>query len=120
MMAKSTRIYGLYFRSEWLEKGTQWAATFRSGAMLATNNNMVESWHSQVKCVSPRRSHRPTGCCISMMALMKYQRAKIARRCKWRTYGTRYNAGTIVNDDINHDKHIFGVQDERSKGGNAN
>ena len=60
MLAEPTKAYGLYFRAEWQEKAAQWAAAFRGGTNVTTNN-MLESWHSQLKRVFLRRSNRTVG-----------------------------------------------------------
>ena len=60
LLSQPTRAYGLYFQAEWAGKTAEWAAAFRSGASLTTNN-MLEGWHSQLKGVFLRKTKRTVG-----------------------------------------------------------
>ena len=60
MLTTTTRAYGRYFRSEWSSKCTQWAAAFRGGAHVTTNN-FLEGWHACLKRHFMRSSNRTAG-----------------------------------------------------------
>ena len=60
MRNAATRAFGKYFRQEWLPKCSQWAAAFRRGSFVTTNN-LCEAWHSTLKRVFLGPAKRTVG-----------------------------------------------------------